>query len=113
MSNVEKLALAFGVVFVLVVIVVFRWRWQAALGWVLIAGAFIVEVLNHNNVTLLSSIIAALVIIVGIGLVGYNYYRYERPKRLARRTMLDDPPNIKVRRRPLLRRRRFTRGERH
>lgn len=116
MSNLELLVVGLLIVFVLVVVVVFRHRWQGAVGWMLISGAFIISVLNRNEATVLVSSIAALVITIGIGLAGYDYLRFERPKRRQRRAERDAvPPTVRVhRRRPsLLRRRSSRREERH
>lgn len=116
MSNLERLVIGLLILFALVVVVVFRRRWQGAIGWLLIAGTFIVSVVNRNTATLLFSSIAALLIIAGIGLAGYDYLRFERPKRRQRRAerAATDPPTMRVhRRRPSLLRRRSRQREEH
>ena len=119
MGDIERLVIPVLVVFAVVVVIVFRRRrWQGALGWLLISGAFIFSVLNRQEATWLSSSLAALVIRAGVGLAGYDYLRFERPKRRRRRNAEsagDAPPEVVVhRRRPsLLRRRKYHREERH
>lgn len=118
MSDIERLVIPVLAVFAVVVVIVFRRRrWQGALGWLLISGSFIFSVLNRQDATWLSSILAALIILAGVGLAGYDYLRFERPKRRRRHAERsgDDPPEVVVqRRRPsLLRRRRYHREERH
>ncbi|HYF64210.1 MAG TPA: hypothetical protein VD886_15420 [Herpetosiphonaceae bacterium] len=118
MGDIERLVIPVLVAFAFVVVIVFRRRrWQGALGWLLISGSFIFSVLNRQETTWLSSSLAALVILIGVGLAGYDYLRFERPKRQRRRAERagDAPPEVVVqRRRPsLLRRRRYHREERH
>jgi uncharacterized membrane protein YidH (DUF202 family) len=119
MGNLDRLVIALLVAgFAIVVLIVFRRRrWQGGLGWLLISGTFIFSVLNRQDATWLSSSLAALLILVGVGLAGYDYLRFERPKRRLRNAQAsgDTPPEVVVhRRRPsLLRRRRYHREERH
>ena len=119
MGNLDRLVIALLVAgFAIVVVIVFRRRrWQGGLGWLLISGTFIFSVLNRQEATWLSSSLAALLILIGVGLAGYDYLRFERPKRRLRNAQLsgDTPPEVVVhRRRPsLLRRRRYHREERH
>ncbi|MBA3469764.1 MAG: hypothetical protein H0T53_08980 [Herpetosiphonaceae bacterium] len=115
MGNLERLVIGLLILFALVVVVVFRRRWQGAIGWLLIAGTFIVSVVNRNTATLVFSSIAALVIVVGIGLAGYDYLRFERPRRRQRRAEREAmPPTVRVhRRRPSLLRRRSHHREEH
>jgi hypothetical protein len=116
MSNLDRLVIGLLILFALVVVVVFRRRWQGAVGWMLIVGTFIVSVLNRNAATLLFSSLAALLIIVGIALAGYDYLRFERPKRRRRRAdrAAMDPPTVRFhRRRPSLLRRRNRQREEH
>ena len=118
MGNFDGLVIALLAVFAIVVVIVFRRRrWQGALGWLLISGTFIFSVLNRQDATWLSTSLAALVILIGVVLAGYDYLRFERPKRRLRNAQAsgDTPPEVVVhRRRPsLLRRRRYHREERH
>lgn len=118
MSNLERLVIAVLVGFAVVVMIVFRGRrWQGAMGWLLISGTFIISLLDRKDTTLQSSLLAALVIFAGVMLAGYDYVRFERPKRRLRRAQRDQavPPEVRMqRRRPsLLRRRRYHREERH
>lgn len=96
--------------FALVVMIVFRHRWQGALGWVLIGTTFIWSVTGIGRASILSSSIAAVLIVLGIGLAGYDYLYFERPKRQQRRQIQRDeyglPPIRRRRRRRVLTRRR-------
>ncbi len=107
MTNTDWLILSLLLGFIGVVAVVFRGRrWSGALGWALVAGTFMISVLNsRRTVSLISSSIIVIVAVCGIVLVAYDYVRFERPKRRGRReqprSLLDGPPPIRHTRRRL------------
>lgn len=111
MTNTQILVIGLLTLFAVVAVIVFRERrWQGALGWIMIVGAFIVSLLRPDDAPLLSSVIAAAVVLVGVGLAGYDYVHFERPKRKARRAERmaagHVPFSQRLRRRPRLLRRR-------
>lgn len=108
MTNTERVVVALLVLFMLIALIVFRRRWQGALGWTMMAGAFGYSLLQIREGGLIDSVIVAIVVVAGIGLAGYDYLRYERPKRRLRRQQLDPTalPDVRVKRRFQLYRRR-------
>ncbi|HEY1015795.1 MAG TPA: hypothetical protein VGE07_24010 [Herpetosiphonaceae bacterium] len=115
MTNTEILVIGLLTLFAVVAVIVFRERrWQGALGWIMIAGAFIVSLLRRDNATLASTLLAAAVVVAGISLAGYDYFRFERPKRKARREERLAAGHVtfaqRLRRRPRLLRRRQPEG---
>ena len=112
MSNTELLVAILLGVFAFVVIVIFRGRrWIGAIGWTLVAVAFIVSILsvNDQSFSLLSSTLRIAVAVVGIAMATYDYLRYERPRRRQKNaptSLIDGLPPIRRRRRFQIRRRR-------
>ncbi len=118
MTRVDWFVFGFLAGFAVLVLFVFRKRWQGALGWLTLATAFVSGLVYTRNAEgLVGSVVIAVAAVIGVGLVGFDYYRFERPKRRARLAAddpLTPPSPFKIRRRPpLMQRRRFQREARH